>query len=82
MSQISEFAAKINAFNARQATAIDGAVADVAALNAKIEQLQNTPPVLTPEDQTLLNEIEAQSDALTAKLEALDNLTPPVPPTA
>lgn len=80
MSAISEFAAKQNAFNDRQASAVDGLVADVAALNKKIEDLQNSPGGITPEDQALLNEIEARSDAITTKLEALDSQTPPTVP--
>lgn len=80
MSAISEFAARQSAFNDRLDTAVAGVSADVAALNAKIEELQNTPGEITPEDQALLDDIEARSDAITTKLEALDALTPPAVP--
>lgn len=80
MSAISDFATKQNAFNARLDTAIAGVTSDVAALNAKIEELQNTPGAITPEDQALLDEIETRSDAITTKMEALDALTPPAVP--
>jgi hypothetical protein len=80
MSAISDFAAKQKAFNDRQSAAVDGLVTDVKALNDKIEELQNTPGPITPEDQALLDEIEQRSDAITARLEALDEQTPPVAP--
>lgn len=81
MSKIGDFAGKQKAFNDRQDTAIQGLVEDVAALNAKILELQNTPGEITPEDQTLLDELQTRAESLTAKLEALDAQTPPKPPT-
>ena len=80
MSAISDFAAKQLAFNDRMNNAIAGLVGDVATLNAKIEELQNSAGTITPEDQALLNELEVAGDVMAAKLEALDNLTPPTPP--
>lgn len=80
MSSISDFAAKQNAFNDRQATAIDGLVGDVKSLNDKIEELQNSPGAITPEDQALLDALEVRADAMTAKIEALDAQTPPAVP--
>ena len=82
MSAISEFAERQTAFNARLHAAIDGLVGDVASLNAKIEELQNTPGEITPEDQALLDQLQAQGEELTNRLEAVDNLTPPSPPSA
>lgn len=80
MSSISDFAAHQSAFNTRLDTAITGLQADVEALNAKIEELQNSPGSITPEDQALLDELTSRGEAITAKLEALDALTPPPPP--
>lgn len=94
MSAISDFAAKQKVFNDRQSTAIDGLVisaagltSDVAALNAKIAELQNSNGGVTAEDQALIDALEVQGDALVAKLEtvtnalsALDVQTPPVVP--
>lgn len=77
MSAISEFAAKQKAHNDRIDTAVAGLTEDVAELNRKIEELQNNPGTITPEDQALLDEIETRSDGIAAKLEALDALTPP-----
>lgn len=82
MSAISDFAAKQAQFNVRLSAAIDGVAADVASLNAKIEELQNTPGAITPEDQALLDQLQAQGEAIASRLEAVDNLTPPVPPTS
>ena len=80
MSAISEFAAKQDAFNNRLGAAIDGIVADVASLNAKIEELQNTQGQITPEDQALLDSLQAKGEQLATALEAVDALTPPVVP--
>lgn len=96
MSAIADFAAKQKQFNDRQATAIDGAVQslqgltdDVAALNKKIDELQNSPGSITPEDQALLDDLQSQGDnvaqkaeALATALQALDSQTPPTPPSA
>lgn len=82
MSAISEFAAKQNAFNDRVDKAVTGLTEDVQALNDKITELQNTPGVITPEDQALLDAIQARSEGIAAKLEALDSMTPPKPPVA
>jgi len=82
MSAISEFATRQNQFNDRIDAAITGVSADVDALNAEIVKLQNTPGIITPEDQALLDGIQARSQTVADKLEALDALTPPVPPVA
>jgi hypothetical protein len=82
MSAISDFSVKQNAFNDRMDTAIEGIKGDVKTLNDKIEALQNSAGQITPEDQALLDAIEARGDAITSKLEALDALTPPTPPPA
>jgi len=82
MTKISDFAAKQKAFNDAMSTAIDGVASDVAALNAKIAELQASAGAVTPEDQALLDALEAQGGALAARLTALDDLTPPAVPTA
>lgn len=77
---VSEFAAKQNAVNARIEAAVEGVRGDVAELNKKIEQLQNSPGALSPGDQALLDEIEAKGDAIAVSLETLDASTPPIEP--
>lgn len=86
-SVIAEFAAKQGAFNTRQSQSLESLTkgledltGDVQTLNDKITELQNSPGEITPEDQALLDAIEARGEAITAKLEALDTLTPPKPP--
>lgn len=80
MSKITEFAAKQQEFNERQAKAIDGLTADVKLLNDKLTAIQNSPGTLSAEDQAALDEALAKTEAITSKLEALDNETPPAPP--
>lgn len=80
MSAISDFAAKQQQFNSRMDAAVDGLTQDVATMNAKILELQNTSGAITPEDQALLDELQARGEAISAKLEALDGMTPPAPP--
>lgn len=80
MSKISEFAERQNAFNARLDTAVEGLTQDVQGLKQVIEDLQNSPGAITPEDQALLDDIEARTSTIVSKLEALDALTPPPAP--
>ena len=80
MSAISDYAAKVNAFNDRVDAAIAGVTGDVEAQAALIKQLQDNPGPITPEDQAILDQLEARNAAQATKLEALDALTPPVVP--
>lgn len=94
MSALSDFLTKQKVFNDRQAKAIDatvdsiiGLTEDIKGLNEKITELQESSGAVTPEDQALINELEAQGEAIAVKLEAaaeglkgLDALTPPAPP--
>ena len=94
MSAFSDFAAKQKTFNDRQGAAIDsittsvtGLTGDVKALNDKITELQNSPGGITPEDQALLNDLQAageaaatKAEAVAAAVKALDDQTPPVVP--
>lgn len=82
MSVISQFVDRQNAFNDRLDTAIDGVSADVQGLKDLIAQLQNSPGTVTPEDQALLDQLEARVGTAVSKVEALDSLTPPTPPPA
>ncbi len=81
MSAISDFAAKQNAHNDRVDTALTGIQGDVKFLQDTIDKLQNSPGAITPEDQALLDALDARADVTASKLEALDALNPPVPPT-
>ncbi len=76
------FAEKQTAYNDAIDKAIDGLSADIDALNAKIAELQATPPVLDPADQALLDDLQARGTAIADKIAALDAKTeqPPVVP--
>lgn len=82
MTKISEFADQMNAFTDRQDKAVADLQDDVKSLNDKITELQNSAGTVTPEDQALLDAIQARAGSVADKLDALDNLTPPVTPTA
>lgn len=93
MSVLSEFANRVDAKFTTISDAVDGIVAsqtgltgDVAGLKALIKQLQDSPGGVTPEDQALLDALEAKinttSDKVTATataLAALDAETEEVP---
>jgi chromosome segregation ATPase len=80
MSKISEFAAAQNAVNDRIDAAVNGLQEDVQGLMAKIEELQNNPGEISPEDQVLLDQIQARGQAIAEKLELLDAINPPPVP--
>lgn len=80
-TSIEQFATAQNAFNDKIDTAITGLEGDIALLNETISKLQTTPGSITPEDQALLDALQARGKAIADKLDALDALTPPVPPT-
>ncbi len=96
MSAISDFVSKQTQHNADVDTALDtintsvaDVVTEVANLNATIQQLQNSPGTITPEDQALLDKADASGQALATKAaaaaaaaKAADTLTPPVAPPA
>lgn len=80
MSAISDFAAKVQAHQDAEDTAIAGLTGDVQNLNAQIAALQASQGTITPADQALLDGIEARGQTISDKLAALDALTPPVAP--
>jgi len=80
MSNISEFVDAQNAFNDQIDTAIAGLTGDVKNLSDQILALQNSAGSVTPEDQALLDGIQARVKVMADKLTALDQVTPPVVP--
>ncbi len=80
MSKISEFSDAVNASFNDINKGIDGLAGDIKTLNDKITELQNTPGPLSPEDQALLDAIQATAVSAASRVKALDDLTPPVAP--
>jgi peptidoglycan hydrolase CwlO-like protein len=80
MTAISDFAVAQAAHNARLEASLTGIGDDIAALNAKIAELQATPGAITPEDQALLDDLQAKGEALATRFEEADALTPPAVP--
>ena|SRR5688572_196002 len=84
MSAISEYSSRVGTAFDSISTAVDGVVADVDFLKTKIQELQNTTGAITPEDQALLDAIEARASQIASKVQALDQATEsaPEPPPA
>lgn len=82
MSKISEFSDRVNTKFNEIGTAVDGIVDDVAFLKEKIEELQNNPGPISPEDQATLDALEARVGTTSERVAALDAATarPPAAP--
>lgn len=95
MQAITDYGDRQKAHNDRQNAALavitgalTGVAGDIAELKKLIEQLQNSPGTLSPEDQATLDAAQARSESATTRLEAaaatlqaIDEQTPPPPPT-
>ena len=80
MSVISDYVAKQSAFNADIASDLATIAAQITTLNATIATLQSTPPVLTPEDQALLDTAQQQGQDLQTQADTMAGKAPPPPP--
>jgi hypothetical protein len=78
-SAIAKFAAAEQTTLDSLAAAVTTVNQGVLALDALIAQLQNSPGILSPADQTLLDQIQTQSQALVSQVQAI-NTTPPGTP--
>ncbi len=76
MSAITDWAAKEQADLSTISTTLDGVVAGIAALDAKIVTLQGTVTGLTPEEQAALDDVAAASNTLVAKAAAISTDAP------
>ena len=81
MSAIATYAEKVNASFDKIATAVTGIADDVTFLKEEIAKLQNTNGPISPEDQAILDGLEARTATLTTNLETLNAATsrPPTP---
>ncbi len=71
------FGDAMKAYQTKDQQDVDAITALIAALNAKIKELQDSAGTLTPEDQALLDSIQADGLTLEGKLDALAATTPP-----
>ena len=78
--KIAEYVAQANAFMDTLDTHATGLEGDIKFLNDKITEMQNSPGVLSPEDQTALDAMQARVEASVGRIAAADALTPPVVP--
>lgn len=77
---VKDFADKMKAHNDKVDAAVDGISGDLDSLKSQIAALQASQGQITPEDQALLDDIEAKAGSIADKVTSLDNLTPPPPP--
>lgn len=80
MSAISDFKVKQDAHNSKVSADLDDLSTKIQTMNDLIAQLQATQGKITPEDQALLDQIDAAGQALSDKADAMSNVTPPVVP--
>lgn len=80
MSAVSVFVDQMNAFFTRQDAAVADLQGDIDNLNEQIKALQDSQGTITPEDQALLDGIQAKASSISDKLDAMDALTPPKAP--
>lgn len=81
MSEISDFAARVDAAFTDISNAVEGVTLDIQALKDEIGKLQDSSGKISAEDQLTLDGIEARANAASEKLKALDDLTTPPEPT-
>ena len=81
MSAITDFAAKVNGYFDKQDAAVADIVTEMKDLNDQIAKLQGTSGAITPEDQALLDGVQARAASVTDKVAALDTIVKPVVPT-
>jgi len=95
MNKLETFFANQKTFNERQAKGIDtlveaitGVSSDIEALNKKIADLIAASGDLTPEQQTIADQLTTDGEALATRVEGaaatlkgLDDANPPVVPT-
>jgi hypothetical protein len=82
MSTITDYGAKVTAFQNQISTALDDIKTEISSLNDKITQLQNSPGPISTEDQATLDAAQTQIQGLVTKAQALDSINPPpAPPT-
>lgn len=67
MSAISDFAMAQNAFNDQMDVNVAGLQDDIKSLNDTITKLQNSPGVITPEDQKSLDDLQNMEKILQIK---------------
>jgi len=80
MSQLSDYAGRVSTHLDKIDAAHSGLSEDVAFLKAEITRIQNSAGTVTPEDQAILNAMEARISAMSDRVAALDALTPPPVP--
>lgn len=82
MSALSDYTQRVNTHLDKLDTGLAGLTTDIQELKTLIEKLQNSPGPITPEDQALLDALEARVKSAADKAAALDAETPPTPPPA
>lgn len=80
MSAISDFQTRVNAKLEAIGTGIDGIDGDVKFLKEQIAALQASVGTVTPEDQAIIDAMEARIGTLADRVTAVDAETAPLTP--
>lgn len=80
MSVIADFAAKQKTWNAEIKDDLTAISANLATLQTTISQLQDSAGKVTPEDQAIIDDLQAQAADLGAQADVVAGKTPPAPP--
>ena len=81
MSQITDYANRVGEYANTLDAALENITGDIDFLKKKIEEIQNSPGVLSPEDQAALDAADARLKTLSDKAAALAEVVPPPAPT-
>ena len=78
--QIAAFVAAVSDYVTQINVSVDGIQGDVDGLKKALEDIQNSPGTLSPEDQASLDAALTAVGAIATKVQALDDATPPAAP--
>ena len=81
MGSIQDFGNRVNTAFDQIHAAVTGIADDIDWLKQEIIRLQNTPGPISPEDQAILDALEARVGGMVTRIDALDTATarPPTP---
>jgi hypothetical protein len=77
MEALQSYAGRVKDFATKIGSSIDGVKGDLESVKAKLEEIQNSPGRISPEDQASLDEALAALEGVTTRIADLDAATEP-----